>query len=139
MQEGIAARAQYTVDWDARFRLGDTPWEDEGVPPSTIELISEHVQPNSAILELGCGRGTTAIWLAAQGYRLTACDVSAEAVRQARQRADLAGVRVRFMTNRTVGRTRTGASLNYHFVDRRRIRGSPSCRHCSSMGTYCAS
>ena len=81
------AMAQYTRDWDARFRLGDTPWEDQVVAPTSIELIREYAPVHSTVLEIGCGGGTTAIWLAEQGYRVVACDISPEAVRQARQRA----------------------------------------------------
>lgn len=88
--------AQYTRDWDARFRVGDTPWEDDVVPPSVVELIREYAPRRGTVLEIGCGRGTTAVWLAEQGYRVVACDISPEAVRQARQRAEAAAVEVRF-------------------------------------------
>lgn len=89
--------AQHTRDWDARFRAGDTPWEDDVVAPSVVELISEYAPPRSTVLEIGCGRGTTALWLAQRGYRVVACDISPEAVRQARQRAEAAAVEVRFL------------------------------------------
>ena len=89
--------AQHTRDWDARFRAGDTPWEDDVVPPSVVELVSEYAPPRSTVLEIGCGRGATAVWLAERGYRVVACDISPEAVRQARQRAESAAVEVRFL------------------------------------------
>jgi methyl halide transferase len=88
---------QHTRDWDARFRAGDTPWEDDAVPPGVVELISEHAPAKSTILEIGCGRGTLALWLARQGHRVVACDISPEAVRQARLRAEAAAVDVRFL------------------------------------------
>lgn len=88
---------QYTRDWDARFHSGDVPWEDEVVPPSTMELVHEYVPTRTTVLEIGFGRGTTAIWLSESGHQVVACDISAEAVRQARQRANAAGVEVRFL------------------------------------------
>jgi SAM-dependent methyltransferase len=45
-------------------------------------------------LELGCGQGRNSVYLASQGYTVDAVDFSAEAVRQARQRAGRAGHRV---------------------------------------------
>jgi SAM-dependent methyltransferase len=49
------------------------------------------------MLELGCGTGTNAVWLAQQGFDVTACDISPLAIEQARRSADSAGVTVRFL------------------------------------------
>ncbi len=38
-------------------------------------------------LDLGCGNGRHALWLAERGWRVTAVDFSTEALRQARERA----------------------------------------------------
>lgn len=40
--------------------------------------------PGSRALELACGLGHDALWLAAQGYRVDAIDISREALRRAR-------------------------------------------------------
>lgn len=72
---------QWIQDWDAKFRGGDTPWED--VEPSEImeDLFRTHIPEGSTIFEIGCGRGIDAMRLASVGYDVTATDVSAEAVR----------------------------------------------------------
>jgi SAM-dependent methyltransferase len=45
-------------------------------------------------LEIGCGTGTNALWLADQGMEVLACDVSSVAIERARARAgERAGVR----------------------------------------------
>jgi cyclopropane fatty-acyl-phospholipid synthase-like methyltransferase len=54
------------------------------------------VPPESAVLEIGCGLGTTALWLAQQGYRVSAWDIAPEAVRVAQERAERAGVDIEF-------------------------------------------
>ncbi len=48
------------------------------------------------VLELGCGPGRNAIWLAEQGHQVDALDLSREALRWAAERAEQAGVRVNF-------------------------------------------
>ncbi|MBW2454854.1 MAG: class I SAM-dependent methyltransferase [Deltaproteobacteria bacterium] len=47
-------------------------------------------------LELGCGLGSNAIWLAKQGWEVRAVDFSDVAIDQARQRAAKAGAEVEF-------------------------------------------
>jgi len=87
---------QHTRDWDARFRSGDTPWEDETVPEVVIQLVRAHVPSGALVLEVGCGTGTTALWLAQNGYSVVAWDVSPEAIRIAKDRAASEGVTVQF-------------------------------------------
>src|SRR5262249_19509814 len=55
------------------------------------------VAPCRAI-ELGCGTGASAVWLARQGYDVTAVDVSSLAIERAWQRAEQAGGSVHFLT-----------------------------------------
>jgi len=88
---------QYTSDWDARFRLGDTPWEDPEVPQCAVDLVREFAPVGTTVLEVGCGSGQMAIWLAEQGYRVLACDISAEAVRQSRQLAERRASEAKFV------------------------------------------
>src|SRR5260370_15203775 len=86
--------AQHTQHWEARFRSGDTPWEDAEVAPVVVDLFREHVPQVAAVLELGSGLGTAALWLARQGHHVVACDIAPEAVRVARERARRAGLAI---------------------------------------------
>jgi SAM-dependent methyltransferase len=83
--------------WEQRYRTGDIPW-DTGRPSSELQrvLAEERMAPCRTI-ELGCGTGSNAVWLAAQGFDVTAVDVSPLAIEGARQRASAAGVSVRFL------------------------------------------
>jgi len=85
------------TNWDERYGKGNTPWET-GQPSSELRRVLGEVplQPCRA-LELGCGTGASAVWLAQQGFAVTALDLSPLAIDQARQRADEAGVAVRFL------------------------------------------
>jgi SAM-dependent methyltransferase len=97
MAMGEPARPHVTADdWNEWYRSGDLPW-DTGRPSTELirTLDLGFVAPGRAI-ELGCGTGTNAIYLAEQGFRVTAVDISAVAIDRARQKAQTAGVRVDF-------------------------------------------
>jgi SAM-dependent methyltransferase len=83
--------------WEERYATGDTPWET-GQRSSELErvLTEAAIRPCRA-LEPGCGTGVNAVWLARQGFDVTAFDLSPRAVESARRRADEAGVRVNFL------------------------------------------
>lgn len=87
-----------SASWDERYRGGDTPW-DTGLPSSELVRViaQEKVQACPAI-ELGCGTGVNAVWLAQRGFDVTAVDLSPRALERARQRAAEAGVSARFLT-----------------------------------------
>ncbi len=53
--------------------------------------------PGTRVLELGCGPGRNAVWLARQGCTVDALDLSQAALDWGRERADEAGVDVRFV------------------------------------------
>jgi 2-polyprenyl-3-methyl-5-hydroxy-6-metoxy-1,4-benzoquinol methylase len=85
------------VDWQQRYESGDTLW-DSGAPSQELERILAEgwIRPCRA-LELGGGSGTNAIFLASQGFEVTAIELAPNAVKQAEQKARAAGVGVRFL------------------------------------------
>lgn len=86
-------------DWNTRYETGDLPW-DSGVPaPELQQVIERHGIAPGRALELGCGTGTNAIWLARQGFDVTALDLSAAAIEQAKSKAASAGVTVRWVVS----------------------------------------
>lgn len=83
--------------WEDRYQSGDTPW-DTGQPSKELQRTIQEVGivPGRTI-ELGCGTGTNAIWLAQQGFEVTAVDFSSLALEKARHKATEAGVRIQFL------------------------------------------
>jgi SAM-dependent methyltransferase len=85
------------LNWEDRYRTNDIPW-DTGHPSSELRRVvaEDHVTPCAA-LEVGCGTGTNAVWLAQQGFDVTAVDISPLAIDRACAKAAAAGVAVRFI------------------------------------------
>jgi SAM-dependent methyltransferase len=85
------------IRWNERYQTGETPW-DTGKPSSELaRVVSEAAIAPCRAIELGCGTGTNAVWLARQGFDVTAVDGSSLAIERATQRASAAGVGVEFL------------------------------------------
>ena len=89
---------QEPPNWNDRYAAKDTPW-DSGKPSLELQrVLDEHrISPGDA-LDLGCGTGTNAVYLARRGFRVTGLDISPLAIEQAKEKAKAAGVSVHFMT-----------------------------------------
>lgn len=87
--------AGQAAEWDARYGEGDgTMWS--GRPNGRLVAEVADLPPGRA-LDVGCGEGADAVWLARQGWTVTAVDVSDLAVGRAREAAERAGVAVEWI------------------------------------------
>jgi SAM-dependent methyltransferase len=81
----------------AMYFLGLTPWNRDTAHPFLVaSLASLDHRPGDRALELGCGTGTNAVYLASQGWSTTAIDMVPRALAQGRAKAHAAGVAVQF-------------------------------------------
>ena len=79
-------------DWDDRYAgVGDQLWS--GRPNGALVAGVEHLAPGTA-LDVGCGEGADAVWLAQQGWAVTAVDISEVALDRGRAAATANGVEV---------------------------------------------
>lgn len=81
-------------DWDEHYAGGPLPWDTGAPDPSLVELLGR--LPRGRALEIGCGTGTNAVYLAGQGYQVVGVDLAPRAVALARARAAEAGADVAF-------------------------------------------
>ncbi|ADP80518.1 SAM-dependent methyltransferase [Pseudofrankia inefficax] len=82
-------------DWDARYAGTELVW---GLPPNRFVAAELAQLPAGRALDLACGEGRNAIWLASRGWHATGLDFSAAAIERAARLAGEAGVadRTRF-------------------------------------------
>jgi SAM-dependent methyltransferase len=78
-------------NFEEMYQTGDTPWDHGMVDFNLVETVSRHgIQP-CKVLDIGCGTGDNAIWLARQGFDVVACDVSPTAIERAKLKAASSG------------------------------------------------
>lgn len=80
--------------WDRRYaELGQAPVFESGPPaPPVFETAADLFPTSGLALEIACGRGRGAVWLAARGMQVWAVDVSPVAIEFARELASRSSV-----------------------------------------------
>lgn len=90
----MRATADHT-DWNARYAASELVWGAE--PNRFVAEALEGVAPQGRALDLGCGEGRNAIWLATRGWQVVAIDYSEVALERARHLAAAAKVEVEWV------------------------------------------
>jgi 2-polyprenyl-3-methyl-5-hydroxy-6-metoxy-1,4-benzoquinol methylase len=67
------------------YRLGLTPWDSAEIPAALTEIVGPRGLSAGRAVDLGCGTGRQARYLAAHGWTVTAVDYLAEPVATARR------------------------------------------------------
>jgi SAM-dependent methyltransferase len=83
-------------DWNEHYAEGFLPWDSDEPEPELVAAVESGLIVPGRVLEVGCGTGTNAVWLAQRGFVVVAVDIAPLAIERARPRADDAGVEVRF-------------------------------------------
>ncbi|MBF6541937.1 class I SAM-dependent methyltransferase [Nocardia brasiliensis] len=80
------------------YRAGITPWDTGRAPAELVDLVqgADALTPGRA-LDLGCGTGTNAIYLARHGWQVTGVDLTPHAIAKARRRAQAAGMELQLV------------------------------------------
>lgn len=75
--------------WDERYRASDYVWTTE--PNRFLPGLVDGLRPGRAV-DLACGEGRNAVWLATQGWDVTGVDISSVGLEKAARLASDAGV-----------------------------------------------
>lgn len=79
---------------EKNLRLESEYWNDfyarwgTDVPSQFCVMLATELERDSSVVEFGCGNGRDALYLAQLGHRVSALDLSSEAINHNQQRAD---------------------------------------------------
>ncbi len=84
--------------WEGMYRGGrKAPWDIGRASAELKQAVENGTMRPCRVVELGCGTGNDAIYLAGRGFDVTAIDIARSALSQAEKKAKDAGVRVRWV------------------------------------------
>ena len=105
--------------WDLMYLFKKTPWDTGITPPEIVTMVESGKVAIGHALDLGCGTGTNAIYLAQKGFDVTGIDVSRQAIAVARRKARSAQLTDRVRLERgdvtLMRRWATGHSIDFSF------------------------
>ena len=83
--------------------LEDIPWNMSEPPRLLIDAVDSNMIEPCRVIDLGCGAGNYAVWLALKGFDVTAVDLSRQAIRHAEALAARHDVTCRFVVADLLG------------------------------------
>jgi SAM-dependent methyltransferase len=92
--DGYVGSRAVQAEWDRRYAERDQLWS--GLPNGALVAEVAGLTPGR-VLDVGCGEGADAIWLAGGGWDVTALEVSSVALERAAGHARAAGVAVQWL------------------------------------------
>ena len=81
--------------FDLQYRFSKPPW-DSGVTPPEVTTFVTGASTRGRALDLGCGTGTNALYLAQKGFTVVGVDFSPKAIATARGKAKRANLSIDF-------------------------------------------
>jgi SAM-dependent methyltransferase len=96
--------------------MEEIPWNLENPPDLLVEIVeSQRVLPCRAV-DLGCGTGNYAVWLATKGFQMTGIDISVEALEFAKRLASKKAVSCRFIAADLLGEKISALQASFDFA-----------------------
>ena len=105
--------------WDWMYLFKKTPWDTGITPPEMVSALESGNVAIGRALDLGCGTGTNAIYLARHGFEVTAIDISRRAISLAKRKIRSAQLTDRVRVERgdvtLMRRWATGQSIDFAY------------------------
>ena len=73
-------------EWNEHYSQGFMPWDTDLPEPILVDFVRGRTLAPGRALDIGCGTGTHALWLANQGFDVVGIDIAPRAVELARAR-----------------------------------------------------
>jgi len=92
--------------WEATYKdtpLKELPWEEGKPSQELIELMESGLVEKGTALDICCGSGNNAIYLAGKGFNCHGIDISETAIGYARKKTEDSGLPCRFITGSATG------------------------------------
>lgn len=83
-------------DWNEHYASGVLPWDSADPDPHLVDFVEGGMIAPARVLEVGCGTGTNAIWLASRGFEVHGIDIAPLAIESAEGKRRASEVNVRF-------------------------------------------
>jgi len=129
------------IVFDLLYRFGKPPWVIDAPQPALMAAVSQGVIRGPSVLDVGCGTGDNAVYLAECGFSVTGVDVSTAALALAERKARTLSVKARFVpldafqlaTLATQFETVLDFGLFHQFA------GATRARYVRALGEVCTS
>lgn len=116
----IAAMASRHMRFRFFYRVGFTPWEGHPIGQGLRDLIEgtpdTPALPEGSALDVGCGTGDCAIYLAERGWKVTGVDYVAKPLEKARAKAAAAKVAVDFVRADVTQLSQSGIGTDFRLI-----------------------
>ncbi len=110
----MALRLPHRILFGIMYRMGFAPWDGHPLP-AELRTLAEGPEKGRA-LDLGCGTGDAAIYLAGEGWDVTAVDFVQHALDRAARKARAAGAEVRFVRADVTALDRAGVEGPFELI-----------------------
>lgn len=116
----IAAMASRHARFRFFYRVGFTPWEGHPIGQGLRDLVEGTADtarlPQASALDVGCGTGDCALYLAQQGWTVTGVDYVAKPLDKARGKAAAADVSVNFVRADVTQLSQSGIGTGFQLI-----------------------
>ncbi|MGZ4847519.1 MAG: class I SAM-dependent methyltransferase [Halobacteriota archaeon] len=86
-----------------KMPLERIPWNMETPPAALVALVDSHAVTPCRAIDLGCGAGNYAVYLASHGFDVTGVDSAPTAIKRAKENARKKGVECTFLVADVLG------------------------------------
>ncbi len=118
----LPASSDIDPKWNRRYEARDTPWDMRIPSRELTRVLHDGLIRGRTAIEMGCGTGTNAVFLAEHQFAVTAVDGAPSAISQARQLAAERHVSVEWILGDVCQLPDIGQTFDFVF-DR-------GCYHC---------